>query len=116
MKTTCPHYNNYHIALQSAYLTASKGKEQQLQAELNTIRQMYNDKDQQISMLEQELQAKQEKVKDQFEERETEILEQKGEQNGTPMQGLGECTVVKLQVTSTWQTEVHMYMMTIYMY
>ena len=76
-ETTCAHYNNYHIALLSVYLTASKEKEHQLQAELDTIRKM----DQQISMLEQELQAKQEKVRDQFEQRETEILEQTGEQN-----------------------------------
>ena len=43
---------------------------------------MSSDKAQQISMLEQELQAKQEKVREQFEQRGTEILEQKGEQNG----------------------------------
>ena len=67
-----------HVALQSAYLTASKEKEQQLKAELDTMRR----KAQQISMLEQELQAKQENVREQFEQIETEILEQKGEQNG----------------------------------
>ena len=43
---------------------------------------MYSDKDQQISMLEQKLEAKQVKVRDQFEQRKMEILEQKGEQNG----------------------------------
>ena len=40
------------------------------------------DKGQQISMLEQELQEKQGKVRDQFEQRETEILQPKGKQNG----------------------------------
>jgi len=43
----------------TGYLTASKKKEQQLQAELDTIRRMYRDKDQQISRLEQEQKGEQ---------------------------------------------------------
>ena len=61
--------------------TASKEKEQQLLAELDTIRSMCRDKDQQILRLKEELRAKQEEMtslSDEFEQREKEIQEQKG--------------------------------------
>ena len=62
---------------------ASKEKEQQLQTELHSVERMSQRKDQQISMLEEELQAQQKNVtslRDQFDEqkRELEMLQQKG--------------------------------------
>ena len=64
-------------------LAASKKKEQQLQSKLEETRRMYQDKDQQVSRLEGELQAEQIKTAsliDQFEQqhRELEMLQQKG--------------------------------------
>ena len=67
----------------TGYLTASK-KEQQLQAELDTIRRK---KDQQISRLEQELRTKVSFLRDQCEQK---ILEQKGEQNPAECQVHGD--------------------------
>ena len=58
-------------------------KEQELLEQLDVIRRMYKEKDQLISNMKQELQAKQEEMlslSDQFEQREEEILEQKGKQ------------------------------------
>ena len=70
------------VTLQTTYQTKSK---HQLLAEVDTVRQMYQDKDkQQILRLKEELQAKQGGLtspSDQFEQREKEMLEQKGTQN-----------------------------------
>ena len=65
--------------LHTGYLTASKKKEQQLQGELDTIRCMCHDKDQQISRMEQELQTEVTTLKEKFE------LERKGERILTMM-------------------------------
>ena len=63
---------------------ASREKKQQLQAELNTIKCLCQDKDQQISSLKEELQTKQEEItslSDQLAQRENEMLEQKSKEN-----------------------------------
>ena len=62
---------------------ASKEKEQQLQTELHSVKQISRRKDLQISMLEEELQAQQKNVislRDQLDEhkRELEMLQQRG--------------------------------------
>ena len=64
-------------------LAASKEKEQQLQSELEETRCMYQDKDQLVSKLKEELQAEQKKMAsltDQFEQQQGEVgmLQQNG--------------------------------------
>ena len=59
-------------------------KEQELLEQLDAIKHTYWEKDQLISKMKQEMQSKQEEMmslSDQFEQREKEILEQKGKQN-----------------------------------
>ena len=63
---------------------ASKEKEQPLQAELDSVEHIYQDKDQQILKLKEELQTKQKEMttlSDQFEKMKKEMQEQKGTQN-----------------------------------
>ena len=62
--TNVPGIMNYvfsppNIVVDTAAQVASRMKEKQLMAELDTIRPMYPDKDQQILRLKQKLQAKQ---------------------------------------------------------
>ena len=69
-------------AVQSAY-QASKEKEQHLRAELATMKRMDRNKEQLISSLKEELQTKQEKItslSDQLDQREREMLKQKGKE------------------------------------
>lgn len=68
------------IAIAVHSQTTSKVKEQQLLAELNTARYISRAKDHHISMLEEELQAKQEKmISLEQKQRMLEMLQQKSE-------------------------------------